>query len=312
MKKNLFLAALAIVALASCSDDTFVGDNSPDTPVANESAAISFGSTSKGITRADHVGADAANLLNKKFIVGGFKGNGTTMTTVFDNYTVEWDDNTAGTTTSNQWQHRGNIYGGGSGISLYEFDFNGDDDTEDEDISYHSETVKEKDHSDSSGSVTRFTDVNILGGTIHRNVYGGGSMGSVGAPDMGQGYLPYKRNDDDASTKGKQSQCTVSIGGGGKVTIGSPTDYNILYGGEVYGACRGLSSDNTRIGTSVWTKVFIKDGATIKGNVYGGGDNGMVKRDAEVRIGDEVIVTSGSEPEPDPDPTPDPDPDPEP
>lgn len=211
-----------------------------------------------------------------------------------------------------QWQHRGNIYGGGSGISLYEFDFNGDDDTEDEDISYHSETVKEKDHSDSSGSVTRFTDVNILGGTIHRNVYGGGSMGSVGAPDMGQGYLPYKRNDDDASTKGKQSQCTVSIGGAGKVTIGSPTDYNILYGGEVYGACRGLSSDNTKIGTSVWTKVFIKDGATIKGNVYGGGDNGMVKRDAEVRIGDEVIMTSGSEPEPDPDPTPDPDPDPEP
>ena len=208
---------------------------------------------------------------------------------------------------SPQWLHRGNIFGGGSGITKYTYNI--------EKMyasSYTGEKIPASDYSTSSGSVTRFTQVDILGATIHRNVYGGGSNGSVGAPDMGQGYLPYKRNDDDASTKGKQSQCTVSIGGAGKVTIGSPTDYNILYGGEVYGACRGLSSDNTKIGTSVWTKVFIKDGATIKGNVYGGGDNGMVKRDAEVRIGDEVIMTSGSEPEPDPDPTPDPDPDPEP
>ena len=81
--------------------------------------------------------------------------------------------------------------------------------------------------------------------------------------------------------------CNVTIGGAGAVTIGSPTDYDKTYGGEVYGACRGLSSDNTRIGSSVWTKVLIKDGATIKGNVYGGGDNGSVKQDTDVRIGEE-------------------------
>ena len=61
---------------------------------------------------------------------------------------------------------------------------------------------------------------------------------------------------------------------------------NAHYGGEVYGACRGLSSDNTQIATSVWTKVLIKNGATIMGNVYGGGDNGMVKKDTDVQIGE--------------------------
>lgn len=119
MKKNLFLAALAIVALASCTDSEFVGDNSPDnTPTANEKAIV-FNSGAKTVTRADHVGADAASMLNNKFIVGGFKGSYTsgqdlqnvTEATgkVFDNYVVEWTANTAGTTTSNtsDWEYVG-------------------------------------------------------------------------------------------------------------------------------------------------------------------------------------------------------------
>ena len=119
MKKNLFLAALAIVALASCTDSEFVGDNSPDNnPTANEKA-IAFGTGVRTVTRADHVGADAAGLLNNKFIVGGFKGtytssqdieNVTTATgTVFDNYIVEWEANTAGKTTDNtsDWKYVG-------------------------------------------------------------------------------------------------------------------------------------------------------------------------------------------------------------
>ena len=80
---------------------------------------------------------------------------------------------------SPQWMHRGNIYGGGSGITKFKYDFNYDGDTED---------ANEQDYSNSSGSVTRFTEVNVMGGTVHRNVYGGGSMGSVGAPNMGQTY----------------------------------------------------------------------------------------------------------------------------
>jgi hypothetical protein len=179
---------------------------------------------------------------------------------------------------SPQWLHRGNVYGGGSGITKYKYDFNHDGDTDD---------ANEQDYSNSSGSVTRFTDVNILGGTIHRNVYGGGSMGSVGAPDMGQGDTLYKKG-DTVHGVGYQSQNTVTIGGGkGIAIIGTPTGYNKTYGGDVFGACRGMSSlDPTQFANSVWTKVIIKNGATIMGNVFGGGDNGMVKKDTEVVIGE--------------------------
>jgi len=129
--------------------------------------------------------------------------------------------------------------------------------------------------------------VDILGGTIHRNVYGGGSMGSVGPLKTTQTYDPYKKNLSDASTLGKQSQCTVNIGGAGAVSIGSPTEYKQHYGGEVYGASRGMSTLNPNQFSNVfWTNVNIKNGATVMGNVFGGGDNGMVKKDTDVKIGD--------------------------
>ena len=191
---------------------------------------------------------------------------------------------------SPQWIHRGNIYGGGSGITKFKYDFNYDGDTED---------ANEQDYSNSSGSVTRFTEVNVKGGTVHRNVYGGGSMGSVGAPNMGQTYELYKPGQADIDGKpangpGRQSMNTVNIGGGTSVvTIGTPFDegkgwtYNKVYGGEVYGACRGLSTlDPDQFANSVWTKVNIKDKATIMGNVYGGGDSGIVKKNSEVKIGE--------------------------
>ncbi len=108
MKTKYFIfAASALVALASCSSDEYVGDNSPTS--AQSDGSINFGGGFKAVTRADHVGADAAALLNNKFIVGGFKGDGTTMTEVFDNYIVKWTANTAGTTASNtsDWEYAG-------------------------------------------------------------------------------------------------------------------------------------------------------------------------------------------------------------
>ena len=71
------------------------------------------------------------------------------------------------------------------------------------------------------------------------------------------------------------------------VNIGSPADYKQHYGGEVYGASRGMSSLNAEQYSNVfWTNVNVKNGATIMGNVYGGGDNGMVKKDTDVKIGE--------------------------
>lgn len=112
MKKYLFIAASAL-ALASCSSEDFVGTEGGN--VENgANKAIGFGGKLGKITRAnDHVGADAAQLLNNKFIVTGFKGekqeNGIVTTTVFDHYTVTWEKNTAGTTTDNtsDWKYVG-------------------------------------------------------------------------------------------------------------------------------------------------------------------------------------------------------------
>ena len=157
--------------------------------------------------------------------------------------------------------------------------------------------TKEEDYSTSSGSVTHFTDVKVLGGIVHRNVYGGGSMGSIGAPNMGQAYEPYKKGDTaEGHGVGRQSMNTVTIGGGSTVvTIGTPFNstrgwtYNKTYGGEVYGACRGMSSlDPEKFANSVWTLVHVKNKSNIMGNVYGGGDSGIVKKDSEVKIGDPV------------------------
>lgn len=109
MKKNLFFAALALVAFASCADNEYVGSDDNFSDKMADESVISFTSGTKAITRGDHMGADAANLLNKQFIVSGFKGDGTTMTQVFDNYIVNWVENTAATTESNtaDWEYVG-------------------------------------------------------------------------------------------------------------------------------------------------------------------------------------------------------------
>ena len=121
MKKNLFFAAVAIVALASCADNEYVGDNSPNqNPDANGGNAIVFSSGTKGITRADIGGSSAATILNNNFYVMGTKGTETetnpSQTLVFDNYLVHYGTNTAGTTESNtaNWEYVGIQPGTGS------------------------------------------------------------------------------------------------------------------------------------------------------------------------------------------------------
>ncbi|MBO7137757.1 MAG: membrane lipoprotein lipid attachment site-containing protein, partial [Bacteroidaceae bacterium] len=101
MKKYLFIAT-ALAALASCSDDTFVGETSPNE--ANGNGAISFNSSSRAITRSDGTTADK---LNNNFVVFGYKTVSDNASTVFNNYQVNWVTNTAGTTESNSanWEY---------------------------------------------------------------------------------------------------------------------------------------------------------------------------------------------------------------
>ena len=107
MKKKLFLAAVAIGMLASCADNEYVGEVSPNLNFGGNNQTIVFNSGAKTITRADYTGADAAGKLNNNFVVYGFKGDGTTQEKVFDHYNVNWKDNTANTTTSNtaNWEY---------------------------------------------------------------------------------------------------------------------------------------------------------------------------------------------------------------
>ena len=105
-----------------------------------------------------------------------------------------------------QRYHRGNVYGAGSGLGVYD--------------GTH--------HGISSGSVTNSTTVDINGGTIYNNVYGGGALACVGPP-----RLDPEKDYAAASI----SKCTVNINGG---TIGEVDVYNAhKFGGTIYGGSRG-------------------------------------------------------------------------
>ena len=115
MKKNLFfLAALGAIALTSCTNDEFVGDNSPNAIQESTDGAIMFGLNVPNRTRAgEYVGATAAEKLGGMFVVEGTKGTEATdapsSDVVFDNYLVGYTANTAGTTESNthNWEYVG-------------------------------------------------------------------------------------------------------------------------------------------------------------------------------------------------------------
>lgn len=112
LKNKLFLAT-AIIALASCSENTYLGDQEGE---ATGSGAISFNMSTPTLTRAN--GADAAKALGYQFKVYGVKYDGTNYSNVFATTTYSATDNTpysvwytstAGTTTSNtaNWDYVG-------------------------------------------------------------------------------------------------------------------------------------------------------------------------------------------------------------
>ena len=110
-KKNLFLAALTAVALVGCTNDDFSGDIGGVDPPEQQDVPIVFSSAKSNVTRADLTGADAAAKLGNAFVVSGYKGSETATpgSIVFDNYLVEWEENSANTTKSNSsnWEYVG-------------------------------------------------------------------------------------------------------------------------------------------------------------------------------------------------------------
>ena len=111
MKKYLS-AAMAAMMLAGCTTDNLVEMTTTEPLVEEQDVPILFSSSSRGMTRADFTGKEAAEKLDNKFVVFGYKGSSTgagadATNTVFDNYLVKYTENTAYTTESNvaNWEY---------------------------------------------------------------------------------------------------------------------------------------------------------------------------------------------------------------
>ena len=146
-----------------------------------------------------------------------------------------------------------------------------------------------------AGIVKGSTTVSISGSpAILHNVYGGGAYGSVGTFSYDATGFP-----TGWTTTENKGKCTVSITGG---TIGTTGDNN----GMVFGSSRGLEGNpetNTNVDKMAWvydTDVTIgtqssETGPSVKGSVYGGGENGHNFHDAKVTVHSGTIgITEGS------------------
>lgn len=158
-----------------------------------------------------------------------------------------------------QWSNHGNVYGAGRGRGTYT----------DADGEHYNRT---------SGSVTGSTRVDINGGTVHRNVYGGGSLASVG---------------QNIGFPVENSCCVVNMNS----NTGGQYYKTLDYGGYTIGGSRGLASPNATDGNgkSVFiyedyavcanTQVNIMEGANaLKQSCYGGGEFGRVSGKAQVNV----------------------------
>ena len=181
MKTKYFIfAASALVALASCSNDEYIGDNN-GLAAAQGDGSIQFAYTMPNATRADIVGSGAADLLGNGFYVVGTKGSEQSKTPsttlVFDNYLVHYGVNTAGTTKSNtaNWEYVGITPGTGDYTNWAKLSS-----LNSQTIKYWDYSVDEYDfHAFSTGdkkAVTGKTTSNIADGEINvtPSLYGAG------------------------------------------------------------------------------------------------------------------------------------------
>ena len=147
------------------------------------------------------------------------------------------------------YPYRGNVYGGGCGTDKYYSDH-----------SLENHSGEGDSYNPLAGIVYGTTTVNINGGTVVRNVYGAGAMGSVGKATT--------TNDVTTVTGGTT---TISVSGGTIGVDGTAGE------GNVFGAARGDVDATSNEFALVRKETGVSiTGGTVKGNVYGGGELGCV------------------------------------
>ncbi len=152
----------------------------------------------------------------------------------------------------------GNVYGAGCGTDTYWVDADGDGEKDE----------GEEHHNPMAGLVRGNTSITINGGNILRNVYGAGSMGSVG-------------NDTDAES----GKTTITINGG---TIGRTEDSDH---GHIFGGPKG-SLEETDFKASVKSTLVninahpsdATKNPIVWGSVFGGGEAGIIKGSVAVNM----------------------------
>ena len=216
------------------------------------------------------------------------------------------------------------VFGGGNGDGTYKSTLWKPASSDKDDITIHDETAQQDIYSFTAGKVYGNTNITINGGTIKRNVYGGGNLGSVGKGNysggtddystVGYGELPAKDNNNQETALWTNSLftnsglATVIINSG---IIGeSDVEYDGLPTGNVFGSSRGKAALNVGqrsprykyvpdffLGYTNETSVIIGsddenysgDDPVIYGSVYGGGQDGHVRRSTNVTVNKGII-----------------------
>lgn len=123
MKVRIVITTLSALAFASCTSESYLGTTESTPTKVEEDVAIDFGGITKAMTRVSH--EESAALLGNSFLVYGTKTKDNVTSPIFDNYTVNYTDGSAGTSTTNiyGWEYVGNVSKKGAiqGIKYWDF-----------------------------------------------------------------------------------------------------------------------------------------------------------------------------------------------
>ena len=101
-------------------------------------------------------------------------------------------------------------------------------------------------------------EINLTGGTINANVYGGGAGGVVGYNAS---------NGDRFNTLGSNYTSNIAINIGGNVTITG----DVFAGGYGYSSLLDNNARNNNLGKTFGDTTIVVEGGNINGNIYGAG-----------------------------------------